>query len=76
MAAQKAGPSKPETGHVTGTITDVNGDVLSGAAVSLDGPGIKAPQMVLSDDNGFFTFNELGPGTQGLGVESESLGRR
>jgi len=63
LAAQDADPSKPETGHITGTVTDVNGDVLSGATVGLEGPGIKSPHTVLSDDNGFFAFNELAPGT-------------
>jgi Carboxypeptidase regulatory-like domain len=63
LAAQSADSPKPEAGRITGTVTDVNDDVLSGATVLLASPGLKDPQKVLSDDNGFFAFNELAPGT-------------
>ena len=63
LAAQSTDSPKPEAGRITGTVTDVNDDVLSGATVVLVGPGLKEQQKVLSDDNGFFAFNELAPGT-------------
>ena len=44
-------------------MTDTNGDFLAGAAVVLQGPGLKDPQKFLSNDTGFFEFNQLGPGT-------------
>lgn len=56
-------PPKPEAGHITGTVTDDGGDTLSGATVILQGPGLKQPLTVLSDDNGFFEFKQLDPGT-------------
>ncbi len=63
LAAQDTSAPKPETGHITGTVTDVNGDILAGAAVVLQGPGLKDPQKFLSDDHGFFEFKQLDPGT-------------
>ena len=63
LAAQDIDAPKPETGHITGTVTDVNDDILAGAAVVLQGPGLKDPQRFVSDDNGFFEFKELDPGT-------------
>ena len=63
LAAQDPNPPTPETGHITGTVTDVNNETLSGATVALQGPGLKVPRKVLSDDNGFFEFDQLDPGT-------------
>jgi Carboxypeptidase regulatory-like domain len=63
LAAQDTNAPKPEAGHITGTVTDVNGDVLAGATVVLHGPGLKDSQKFLSNDNGFFEFNQLDPGT-------------
>jgi len=63
LAAQDTNTLKPETGHITGTVTDVNGDTLSGGTVVLQGPGLKDPRTVLSDDNGFFEFKQIDPGT-------------
>jgi len=63
LAAQDTDAPKPETGHITGTVTDVNGDTLSGATVILQARGLEDPRKVLSDDNGFFEFKQLDPGT-------------
>jgi hypothetical protein len=63
LAAQDTNAPKPETGHITGTVSDVNDDTLSGATVVLEGPSLKDPRKVLSDDNGFFEFDQLDPGT-------------
>lgn len=58
-------PSTPSlaTGHITGTVTDLNGDVVSGATVVLQGTGLQDTVKVLSDDNGFFDFKPLDAGT-------------
>jgi hypothetical protein len=61
LAAQDASAPKAEPGHIIGTVTDVNGDTVSGATVILQGP--KDPRQVLSDDNGFFEFTQVDPGT-------------
>jgi len=63
LAAQDTNAPKPETGHITGTVSDENDDTLSGATVVLEGSGLKDPRKVLSDDNGFFEFDQLDPGT-------------
>ncbi len=73
LAAQDEDPPKPEMGHITGTVTDVNGDVLSGATVGLEGPRIAPARTVLSDDNGFFAFNELAPGTYHVTVTAKEF---
>jgi Carboxypeptidase regulatory-like domain len=62
-AAQDPTAPQPGTGHITGTVTDVNNDVLSGATVVLQGSALKEPLKVLSNDNGLFEFNQLDPGT-------------
>jgi hypothetical protein len=56
LAAQDSNASKPEPGHITGTVTDVNDDVLSGATVVLEGAALKQPRTVVSNDNGSFEF--------------------
>jgi hypothetical protein len=62
MAAQDVNAPKPETGHITGTVTDVNDDPVPGATVVLEGPAPADPRTVVSNDNGFFEFNDLAPG--------------
>ena len=60
LAAQDVNAPKPEAGHITGTVTDVNDDPVPGAAVVLEGPA--SPRTVQSNDNGFFEFNDLEAG--------------
>ena len=53
------------TGQITGTVLDSSGDTVSGAAIvlqRLDGTG-KDSLKLLSNDNGFFDFKQLDPGT-------------
>ncbi len=61
LAAQDVNAPKPETGHITGTVTDVNDDPVPGATVVLEGPAPADPRTVVSNDNGFFEFNDLAP---------------
>jgi hypothetical protein len=63
LAAQDTAAPKPDAGHITGTVTDTNGDTLTGATVVLQGPGLKDPVKFLSNDYGFFEFKQLDPGT-------------
>ncbi len=56
----------PASAHITGTVMDVNGDTLSGATVVLRGPELAQPLKLASDDNGFFDFKQLPPGTYHL----------
>ena len=73
LAAQDIDAPTPQTGHITGTVSDVNNDVLSGATVVLEGPGLKDPRKVLSDDNGFFEFEQLDPGTYHITITAEEF---
>jgi len=73
LAAQDITAPTPQTGHITGTVTDVNNDVLSGATVVLEGPGLKDTRKVLSDDNGFFEFEQLAPGTYHVTITGEEF---
>ncbi len=54
---------KPQTGIIVGTVTDVNDDTVPDATVVLEGAAIKDPRTVVSNDNGFFEFNDVEPGT-------------
>ena len=54
---------KPQPGIIVGTVTDVNDDTVAGATVVLEGPALKDPRTVLSNDRGFFEFNHVEPGT-------------
>jgi hypothetical protein len=73
LTAQDVNAPQPETGHITGTVTDVNNDVLSGATVVLEGSELKDPRKVLSDDNGLFEFNELDPGTYHVTITAQDF---
>lgn len=73
LAAQDTNASMPQTANITGTVTDVNGDTLSGATVVLQGPGLKDSRKVLSDDNGFFEFKQLDPGTYRVTITAQEF---
>jgi carboxypeptidase family protein len=73
LAAQDIDAPKPETGQIIGTVLDVNGDTVSGAAVVLQGSGLKDPRKVLTNDNGFFDFKRLDPGTYRLTITAAAF---
>ncbi len=73
LAGQDINAPMPQTGHITGTVSDVNNDVLSGATVVLEGLGLKDPRKVISDDNGFFEFVQLDPGTYHITITAEEF---
>jgi hypothetical protein len=52
-----------QTGTISGTVTDAQGDLVTGATVVLEsgGPADRRSQVV--DDNGLFSFAGLKPGT-------------
>ena len=73
LVAQDTNAPKPNRGIVTGTVTDVNGDILSGATVVLQGPDHEDLQKVLSNDNGFFEFKQLDPGTYRVTITAQGF---
>jgi hypothetical protein len=65
--AQEQPPPLPDApraqpGIIVGTVTDVNNDTVSGATVVLAGPAPKGPRTMVSNDNGFFEFDDVEPG--------------
>jgi len=63
LAAQEITAPNPDAGHITGTVTDVNGDTVPSATIVLEGTILSGPRTVVSNDNGFFEINQLASGT-------------
>jgi hypothetical protein len=65
-SAQESLSSSPQApkppGIIVGTVTDINGDTVPQAAVVLEGAA-SGTQTAVSNDNGFFQFIGLKPGT-------------
>jgi len=68
MAAQDNTVRTAGTGQITGTVTDTNGDTLSGATVVLQGLTLKHPLKLVSNDNGYFDFKQLDAGTYSVTI--------
>jgi hypothetical protein len=54
---------RPQPGIIVGTVVDVNDDAVPGAAVVLQRSDLKNPRTVVTNDKGFFEFNNVEPGT-------------
>jgi Carboxypeptidase regulatory-like domain len=54
---------KPQPGIIVGTVVDVNNDPVPGASVTLESPSLSNPRAVVSNDNGYFEFKDLEPGS-------------
>src|ERR1700756_2220612 len=63
-AANGAMPDAPDSqpAHVSGTVTDTNGDIVPGAAVVLQKAGATEQRSATANDNGFFSFDGVTPG--------------
>jgi hypothetical protein len=46
-----------------GTAVDVNNEPVPGASVTLEGPALRDPRAIVSNDSGFFEFKDLEPGS-------------
>ncbi len=53
---------KPQPGMIVGTVTDINGGTVPHAAVVLEGAA-NVSETVVTNDNGFFEFTDLEPGS-------------
>jgi hypothetical protein len=60
---QQIDAPEAQKGNIIGTVTDVNNDTVPGATVVLDAPGLRDSRTVEANDNGFFQFKDLEPGT-------------
>ena len=70
LAAQDTNTTQPDTGIITGTVTDTNNDTLAGATVALQDADHKELSKIQSDDNGSFQFRQLGPGTYAVAISA------
>ena len=55
---------EPQPGNVSGTVTDVDNDLIPGATVVLESPALREHLTVVANDNGAFDFNNLKAGVQ------------
>lgn len=53
---------EPQPGHISGTVTDDNGDIIPGATAVLDGAA-QHEQTAVVNDNGGFHFDNVNPGS-------------
>src|SRR6185295_17450699 len=61
------------TGSVSGTVTDINGSVIPGAAVTLTSDKTAETRTLNCDSDGRFTFAALQPGTYSLKIERQGF---
>jgi hypothetical protein len=54
--------AEPQQGSISGTVIDVNNDIIPGATVVLEGPVHGDRRTVVANDNGAFQFDDLKPG--------------
>ena len=73
LAAQDFTAPKPEKGRITDTVIDPNNEAVSGATVVLEGPVLRDPRSVVSDDNGFFEFDDLDPGIYTVTISAKGF---
>jgi len=53
---------EPQAGNINGTVLDVNGDIVPGVAVVLEGPAPGGSRTSVTNSSGFFEFHDLKPG--------------
>src|SRR4051794_36124621 len=63
------------TGRLSGTIVDATGAVLSGADVTATNVDTRQVRSTKTDSAGYFSFNELLPGTYTVSVNSAGFKR-
>jgi len=60
--AQQISAPELQPGTIIGTVIDVNGGIVPGATVVLEGPSPDDDPSVVANDNGFFQLDHLNPG--------------
>jgi hypothetical protein len=63
MSAQSAPMTELKPGTLVGTVTDANQDTVRDATVTLGITGSTDRRTVVTNDNGYFEFHDLKPGT-------------
>jgi hypothetical protein len=64
-----------ETGQITGRVTDPNGAVVTGAAVSVKSVETGAERAATTDGEGAYTVTNLQPGLYEVSVQAQSFAR-
>jgi hypothetical protein len=54
---------RQQPGIIVGTAVDINNEPVPGASVTLEGPALRDPRAIVSNDSGFFEFKDLEPGS-------------
>jgi hypothetical protein len=53
---------EPQPAHISGTVTDTNDDIIPAAIVTLNGSS-RTARSAVTNDSGFFQFDNVAPGT-------------
>ena len=61
-ARQPAPAPDPSAANISGTVATVNGDIVPGATIVLEGADTSDRRTVVASDNGAFQFDRLKPG--------------
>lgn len=64
LQSSAQGTSTPARGSIAGTVTDENGDLISGATIVLQGGMPEFNRTLSADDNGLFVIQNLVPGVE------------
>jgi len=73
-AQQTSAAVDPTTASISGTVTDVNGDVVPGATIVLEDANPADHQATVASDNGAFQFNNLKAGiSYGITIEAPNF---
>jgi len=62
VIGQQIAAPDPQPGRISGTVTDVNDDIVPGANVILESSAPGDRRSIVSDDNGSFAFDDVRPG--------------
>ena len=62
VAHQTTSAPDPSIANISGTVTNVNGDVIPGATIVLEGADAADRRTAIASDNGAFQFDSLKPG--------------
>jgi hypothetical protein len=57
--AQQVDAPEPQPGTITGTVVDVNNDIVPGATVALEGSIPEEHRAAIANDNGFFELHNV-----------------
>ena len=62
-----------DTTSLSGTVTDPQGKVLSGATVTITNPATGASRETKTGEDGSFTFSQIPPATYSVRVEAKGF---